>query len=100
MSIATQSLSEYKQAIFDLLPGQGSWSDEDYLWLTDHTSRFVEFTDGHIEPLPMPTDLHQSIAELFLFAFAAVLIPLGGKAHIAPFRMRVRVGKFREPDVL
>ena len=26
----------------DVLPPQGSWSDRDYLWLTDHTNRLLE----------------------------------------------------------
>jgi Uma2 family endonuclease len=100
MMVATSSLSEYKQLIFDLLPDEGRWSESEYLWLTDHTSRLVEFTDGQLEPVPMPTDIHQTIAEYFLFVFTAFLRPLGGKAHIAPIRLRIRAGKFREPDVL
>ena len=39
----------------DLLPSQGHWSDDAYLWLTDHTNRLIEFTDGHIQELPIPT---------------------------------------------
>ncbi|MBI3822902.1 MAG: Uma2 family endonuclease [Planctomycetes bacterium] len=100
MMIATPSLGEYKQTILDLLPNQGHWSDEEYLWLTDHTTRLVEFTDGNIEPLPMPTDLHQSIAEFFLFLFTSFLNPQGGKAHMAAVRLKIRRGKYREPDVL
>ena len=45
----------------ELLPRQGDWSDEGYLWLTDHGNRRVEFTDGRIEERPMPTDVHQSV---------------------------------------
>ena len=41
-----------------LFPAQGEWSEDDYLWLTDHTRCLVEFTDGHVEVLPMPTDAH------------------------------------------
>ena len=37
-----------------LFPAQGEWSEDDYLWLTDHTRCLVEFTDGHVEVLPMP----------------------------------------------
>ncbi len=37
------------------LPPQGAWSDEAYLWLTDHSRRLIEFTDGWLEELPMPT---------------------------------------------
>jgi Uma2 family endonuclease len=100
MTATISVLSEQKQAILNLLPNQGNWSERDYLWLTDHTSHLVEYTDGFIEELPMPTDLHQSIAEFFLFAFTAFLSPMGGKAHIAPLRLKIRQGKYREPDVL
>ena len=43
----------------ELLPRQGDWSHEDYLWLTDCGNRRVEFTDGRIEGCPcrpMPTN--------------------------------------------
>ncbi len=100
MSIATQTSSDYKQTILDLLPEQGRWTDEKYLWLTDYTPRLVEFTDGYIEQLPMPTQLHQGISKFFLFAFTVFLGPLGGEAFCSPLRMRIRPGKYREPDVL
>ena len=41
-----------------LFPAQGEWSEDDHLWLTNHTKRLVELTDGHIEVLPMPTEEH------------------------------------------
>ena len=40
------------------------WSDEDYPWLTDHSRRLIEFTDGQIEELPLPTFTHQAILSL------------------------------------
>ncbi len=84
----------------ELLPHQGDWSDEGYLWLTDHGNRRVEFTDGRIEELPMPTDAHQSVL-LFLHAlFRAGLRSCGGVVMVSGMRMRVREGKFREPDIL
>src|SRR5436309_15875947 len=94
------SLGDIKKMIFELLPNQGDWSEEDYLWLTDHTNRLVEFTDGYLEPLPMPTDRHQTIMEFMFLAFLPFLEPLGGKAHMSGIRLRIRAGKFREPDVL
>ena len=97
---STPTLGEYEQTILELLPSQGRWTDADYLWLTDHASRLVEFTDGHIEHLPIPTDQHQSIAELFFLLFTNFLAPIGGKAHLAPLRLQIRPGKYREPDVL
>jgi Uma2 family endonuclease len=86
--------------VLDVLPRQGQWHEDDYLWLTDHTTRLIEFTDGYIEALPMPTDAHQTIL-LFLYeCFVAFLRPLGGKVLVAPIRVKIRDGKFREPDIM
>jgi Uma2 family endonuclease len=84
-----------------LFPPQGEWSEDDYLWLTDHTRRLVEFTDGHIEILPIPTDEHQRMV-LFLYrALYAFLAARGsGIVLVAPLRLRLRTGRYREPDVL
>jgi Uma2 family endonuclease len=84
-----------------LFPAQGEWSEDDYLWLTDHTKRLAEFTEGHIEVLPMPTDEHQRMV-LFLYrAMYAFLAARGiGIVLVAPLRLRVRPGRYREPDVL
>lgn len=43
------------------LPRQGDWSDDLYLWLTERTKRLIEFTDGYVETLPMPTATHQIV---------------------------------------
>ncbi|MCS6825321.1 MAG: Uma2 family endonuclease [Caldilinea sp.] len=81
-----------------LFPAQGAWSEEEYLRLD--TNRLVEFSDGHIEVLPMPSDRHQSIV-LFLSAlFAAFARRIGGKVLFAPMRLRLWPGKIREPDLL
>ncbi len=84
----------------DLLPRQGRWSDEDYLWLTDRSRRPIEFTDGHIEELPMPTFTHQAILSLLHVLFRAWIKPRGGVVVESGLRMRVREGKYREPDLL
>ena len=84
----------------DALPPQGAWRDGEYLWLTDRTARLIEFTDGWLEELPMPTSTHQAVL-LFLYdLFRTYLESRGGVVMVAPLRMRVREGKFREPDVL
>jgi Uma2 family endonuclease len=84
-----------------LFPAQGAWSEDDYLWVTDRTRHLVELADGHIEVLPMPTDEHQRIV-LFLYrALYAYLAARGmGVVLVAPLRLRVRTGRYREPDVL
>ena len=48
----------------------------------------------------MPTDYHQAIVQLLLYAFDGFMKPLGGKVRMAPLRLRIRKGKFREPDLL
>lgn len=100
MMISTPSLGEYRQTLLDLLPDQGNWSESEYLGLTDHVTRLVEYTDGYIEILPMPTDLHQAVLRFIFLRFYEFIAPIGGTAFFAPIRIRVRPGKFREPDVL
>ena len=51
-----------------------------YLTLTDHANRLIEFTDGFLEVLPMPTDKHQCILAFLYLAFWQFLKPRGGKA--------------------
>ena len=52
---------EWKDVLEEILPPQGEWSEDEYLVLTDHRNRLVEFTDGFLEILPMPTDKRQAI---------------------------------------
>ena len=86
--------------LHEVLPPQGAWRDEDYLWLTDRCNRLVEFTDGRVQELPMPTFTHQAIALALYRQLHDFLAPRGGVVMAAALRMRVREGKFREPDVL
>ena len=86
--------------ILTLLPEQGTWSERDYLWLTNHTNRLVEFSDGYIEVLPMPTEKHQAISVYLFLAFRMLMQRMNGKVFYAPLRVRLRTGKFREPDLL
>ena len=84
----------------DLLPLQGLWTEEQYLTLTNQTNHLMEFSDGVIELLPMPTSGHQVILLLLYDLFRAVVQRMGGKILVAPIRLQVRPGKFREPDIL
>ncbi len=87
-------------AEIDLAPLQGLWSVEQYLALTNQTNRLIEYTDGLIEILPMPTDKHQAISLFLLLSLLAFVRPRGGTVAYAPLRLAVRPGKFREPDLL
>ena len=98
-AIRTRTDPEPTWDIAYLFPGQGTWSEEDYLALNGNY--LVEFTDGYLEVLPMPTMSHQKILAyvyglLFTFASAGDL----GTVLFAPMRVRVGRGKYREPDVL
>jgi Uma2 family endonuclease len=91
---------QWKDVLEQILPPQGEWSEEEYLVLTDHRSRLVEFTDGFLEVLPTPTDKHQNVLQFLFLALFRFVQPRGGKVHFAPLRLRIRPGKFREPDLL
>jgi Uma2 family endonuclease len=98
--IETQSPQDWNKLLGDLLPPQGAWSETEYLVLTEHSTRLVEYTDGFLEALPMPTDKHQSVLQFLFLAFFQHVGTRGGKVHFAPLRLQVRPGKFREPDLL
>jgi Uma2 family endonuclease len=95
----THDMVEPAWEIARLFPNQGTWSVEEYLDL--ETNHLVEFSHGYVEVLPMPTELHQSIA---LFLYRALLAFVAarklGRVLVAPLRVRLWAGKFREPDVL
>jgi len=97
---SSTSQAEIDDLILEVLPLQGEWSEEHYLWLTDNTNRLIELNDGYLEVLPMPTDEHQTIL-LFLYElFLTYIRPIGGKVLVAPLRVRIQPRKYREPDLL
>jgi len=82
-----------------LFPDQGHWSEQEYLSL--NTNQLVEFTQGFVEVLSMPTVFHQRIVAflyhaLLVFATANRL----GEVLFAPVRVRLWSGKYREPDLV
>lgn len=79
---------------------QGHWTEEQYLLMTDQTKRLLEYTDGYLEALPMPTEEHQDISQFLFLALLAFVQRIGGKVYYAPLRLRIRANKFREPDLL
>jgi Uma2 family endonuclease len=97
---ALPSAQEWKDVLEELLPPQGCWSEDEYLVLTDHRNWLVEYTDGFLEVLPLPTDKLQSVLKFLFLAFYGFAEHRGGKVHFAPLRLLIRPGKFREPDVL
>ena len=92
--------AELDELLAKVLPRQGEWDEEGYLWLTDRTNRLVEFADGRIEVLPVPTREHQAILKYLFLALHAFLHPRGGTVFFAPLRVQVRPRIFREPDLV
>jgi Uma2 family endonuclease len=90
----------WQELLGNFLPPQGSLSEDEYLVLTEHGNRLVEYNDGFLEPLPIPTDKHQSVLQFLFPVFLQSVGTRGGKVHFAPLRLQVRPGKLREPDLL
>jgi len=87
--------------IATLYPPQGAWSEEEYLSLTDSTTRLIEFTDGRLEFLEMPTEAHQIImAFLFEALRNFVRAKDAGLVLFMGLRVRIRPAMVREPDVV
>lgn len=82
-----------------LFPTQGNWSEDEYLALSGN--QLVEFSHGILEVLPMPTTSHQM---LVVYLYGLLLAHSNasdlGTVLVAPLRVRLWRGKFREPDVL
>lgn len=99
-----QRPSEYSEPAWEiayLFPAQGAWSQSDYFALTERTNRLVEFSNGYVEVLPMPTRRHQKIVLLFYRLLYSFMTAHGlGTVLCAPLRVRLWEGKFREPDII
>ena len=84
-----------------LFPRQGDWSEEEYLWLQNRTRLLVELSDGQIEVLSTPNPMHQRIVIfLFLLMKDCVAATGSGEVLLAPLPIRLRQGKYRDPDVV
>jgi Uma2 family endonuclease len=80
-------------------PEQGSWSEDEYLSLEG--GPLVEFEYGFVEVLDLPTKEHQRIVQfLFILLRAFACENTRGEVFVAPLPVRLRPGKFREPDVV
>ena len=96
----TSSISPRGQPVWEiaeLFPEQGYWTEQGYLAL--RTNRLVEFDNGVIEVLPVPTRTHQLIVA-FLYELLKAFVAGNGRVFFAAYRLRVPNGRYREPDVL
>lgn len=92
---------EYAWEIATLYPAQGEWSEEEYLELTDHANRRIEYTEGRLEFLPLPTDIHETLVR-FLFRALDRYVDQRklGEVFSNGIRLRVAARKYRLPDVI
>jgi Uma2 family endonuclease len=92
---------EYAWEIATLYPAQGEWSEEEYLQLTDHANRRIEYTAGRLEFLPMPTYIHETLVR-FLFRALDRYVDQRklGEVFSNGIRLRVAAQKYRLPDVI
>jgi Uma2 family endonuclease len=93
--------AEFAWEVATLFPPQGDWSADAYLDLTDGTNRRIEYADGRVEFLPMPTELHEALVQFLFFAlYQFVNRHQLGKVYSSGIRVRVREQKFCLPGVL
>lgn len=93
------TMSEPAWDIATLFPLQGAWSEEEYLDLADQHRR-VEFNNGVIEVLPVPTRIHQNVLKFLLWLLDAYVARVGGITSFAGTRLKLPENKYREPDLL
>lgn len=92
-------LAEDEAKILEMFPPQGEWTEENYLQLTDDSNLKVEWTDGFLELLPMPTRTYQAIIVYFTVMLYEFITPRNGIVLNSGLRLKVRHGKMRLPDV-
>jgi Uma2 family endonuclease len=84
--------------IAHLFPAQGHWSEAEYLSLD--TNRRVEFSNGFLKVLSVPTIPHQLLAAYFYSLLQAFVARDNlGMVLFAGVRVRIWRDNFREPDV-
>ena len=80
-------------------PLQGNWSVDEYLRLD--TGLLVEYADGIVRVLAMPSILHQWIVKyLFGLLNDYVLQHESGEVFFAPLPVKLSESKYREPDII
>lgn len=93
--------AEFAWEVATLFPPQGEWSADAYLDLSDRRNRRIEYADGRVEFLPLPTELHEALVQFLFFGlYQFVNRQQLGKVYSSGIRVRVREQKFCLPDVL
>lgn len=86
--------------IAQLFPRQGEWTEEAYLSLPE-TNHIIELSNGRLVMPDLPTDSHQlAVGEMFAAIHSFARQHKLGQTRVAPLRVHLWEGKFREPDVV
>ncbi|BBO36103.1 Uma2 family endonuclease [Lacipirellula parvula] len=94
-------LGEPAWSIALLYPGQGYWDEQEYLDLALSSNQLIEYSDGFVEVLPMPTIEHQLIVRFLLDVFRLFVEPKDlGVVLFAPLPVWTRDRQYREPDLI
>ena len=84
-----------------LYPLQGGWSEENYLAIALHEKLLVEYSQGCVEVLPMPTIEHQLIVKFLLKALDGYVESRNlGTVLFAPLPVWLFLKEYREPDLI
>ncbi len=85
--------------IAQFFPPQGGWTEADYRALD--AKRSLEFKDGNLEVLPIPTVSHELIVR-YLFRLLSTFVDAHrlGEVFFAGMKWRPREGLIRMPDVM
>jgi Uma2 family endonuclease len=98
---STPTLGEPAWSIALLYPGQGYWDEQEYLDLAFASNQLIEYSDGFVEVLPMPTIEHQLIVRFLLDVFRSFVEPRNlGMVLFAPLPVWTRERQYREPDLI
>jgi Uma2 family endonuclease len=84
-----------------LYPLQGGWSENEYLRIALNENLLIEFSNGCVEVLPMPTIEHQLIVKFLLRALDGFVEPRDlGTVLFAPIPVWLLPKEYREPDLI
>lgn len=89
---------EWTWELVTMFPRQGDWTEDDYLRC--EFNGLVEFVDGVLEFLPMPTFSHQDLVAYLYTKLSSFIGPRKpSEVYFSPIHVKTIDGSIREPDV-
>ncbi len=91
---------EYTWEIATIYPEQGRWTEREYLAVTEVSNRRIEFVDGRLEFLPMPTIRHQDLLNFLYEALKFLATSSAPGCVYQGINIRMACGPIRVPDIV